>query len=158
MNAIFEPTFLEVSHGSRPNKGNHTALKFIKQKFSGVKGCVEADIYNNFSSISHNILIRILKKRISFTKFLSLIKRCIKAGYKEKNKFYQSNIGLFQGNIISPILNNIYLPEFDLYMSSLAEIFNTEKTRKKNPTFRRIQYQMRKLHNPKEIKRLRNQL
>jgi retron-type reverse transcriptase len=37
LNAIYEPSFLESSHGSRPGKGNHTALKSIKLKFQGVK-------------------------------------------------------------------------------------------------------------------------
>ena len=37
LNAIYEPSFLDSSHGSRPNRGNHTALKAIKRQFKGVK-------------------------------------------------------------------------------------------------------------------------
>jgi retron-type reverse transcriptase len=37
LNAIYEPVFLKSTHGSRPNKGTHTALKDLKSKFQGVK-------------------------------------------------------------------------------------------------------------------------
>lgn len=33
LNAIFEPTFLDVSHGFRPNRSCHTALKYLKTQF-----------------------------------------------------------------------------------------------------------------------------
>ena len=41
----------------------------------------------------------------------------------KKGKFFESNIGLFQGNITSPILNNVYLHELDLYMDGLINFF-----------------------------------
>jgi retron-type reverse transcriptase len=61
LSAIYEPSFLECSHGSRPGKGTHTALKSIKLKFQGVKWCIEADIDSNFPSISHKILLSLLE-------------------------------------------------------------------------------------------------
>jgi len=144
LNAIYEPSFLDSSHGSRPRRGTHTALKDIKFKFQGVKWCIEADIESNFPSIDHQILLTLLKKRISCSKFLALIKKSIKAGYMENRKLVPSNKGLFQGNVTSPILNNIYLHQLDLFMSDLAESFNTGKNRRKSPAFRRILYLMEK--------------
>ena len=158
LNAIYEPSFLDVSHGSRPNRGNHSALEFLKFRFNGVKWCIEADIENNFPSISHKILLNILKKRIDCSKFLSLIKNSIKTGFKENKKFYQSNRGLFQGNVTSPILNNIYLHEFDLFISSLMESFYKGKKRRKSPIYRKIQYEMSKLNDTKELRALRRKL
>ena len=64
LNAIYEPSFLESSHGSRPNRGTHTALKDIKHKFQGVKWCIEADIESNFPNIDHKTLLNLLGKRI----------------------------------------------------------------------------------------------
>ena len=158
LNAIYEPSFLDVSHGSRPNLGNHSALEFLKFRFNGVKWCIEADIENNFPSISHKILLNILKNRIGCSKFLSLIKNSIKAGFKENKKFYQSNRGLFQGNVTSPILNNIYLHEFDLFIFSLMESFYKGKKRRKSPIYRKIQYEMSKLNDTKELRALRREL
>lgn len=161
LNAIYEPSFLDSSHGSRPNRGNHTALKAIKFGFKEVKWCIEADIDSNFPSISHTVLMNILRKRISCQKFLSLIKNSITAGYSYKNEFYTSDIGLFQGNITSPILNNIYLHELDLYMTKLRGYFNKGKSRKKNPAYRKLKYQLEKLGSNKDvnfIKRIRRQM
>lgn len=155
LNAIYEPSFLDSSHGSRPNRGNHSALKAIKLKFHGVKWCVEADIDNNFPSISHKVLLRILRKRISCDKFLALIKRSIKVGYVNDGTFYPSNMGLLQGNITSPILNNVYLHELDVFMGELSKNFASGKYRRKNPVFRRIQYLMEGESNRSELKKLR---
>ena len=131
LNAIYETSFLETSHGSRPDRGNHTALKYIKLKFQGVKWCIKADIESNFPSISHKILLSLLRKRISCEKFLTLIKRSIKAGFVEDGVFKESNKGLFQGNVASPILNNVYLHELDVFMNVLCEDFSSGDSRRK---------------------------
>lgn len=158
LSAVYEPSFLESSHGSRPDKGNHSALHRIKFNMRGVKWCIEADIENNFPSISHKILLSILSKRIKCSKFLALVKKSIKVGYKEKKKLYESNRGLFQGNIISPILNNIYLHELDVFINELSKSFFKGKYRRKNPKFRKIAYLMEKADTTLEIKRLRRSL
>jgi len=158
LNAIYEPSFLESSHGSRPGKGNHTALKSIKLKFQGVKWCIEADIKSNFSSISHKILLSLLRKRISCEKFLTLVKRSIKAGFIEDGVFKESNLGLFQGNITSPILNNVYLHELDVFMDELCDDFTSGKYRRRSSFFRNILYRMEKETDIEEIKKLRKEL
>jgi len=159
LEAIYEPSFLDYSHGSRPARGTHTALKYIKYKFKESKWCIEADIESNFPNINHAILLNLLKKRITCDKFLSLIKNSMKAGYVEKGKFFESNIGLFQGNITSPIFNNVYLHELDLYMDGLINLFHLGKRRKKNPEYRRFQYLMEKAEgDSSRIKNLRKQL
>lgn len=159
LEAIYEPSFLESSHGSRPNRGCHSALKDIKYSFNGVKWCLEADIKSNFPSISHMILLKLLKRRISCSKFLALIKNLIKTGYFEDGRLKEVNIGLFQGNVTSPILNNIYLHEFDLFMAELCVSFNKGKARRKSNHYRRIIYQMKKKDGDSEsIKKLRRNL
>ena len=158
LNAIYEPSFLETSHGSRPGKGNHTALNSIKLKFQGVKWCIEADIESNFPSISHKILLSLLRKRISCKKFLTLVKRSIKAGFVEDEVFKESNKGLFQGNITSPILNNVYLHELDVFMEELCENFTSGKSRRKSSLFRNIQYKIEKETDVELKKKLRREL
>jgi retron-type reverse transcriptase len=113
---------------------------------TGVKWCIEADIDNNFPSISHKILSSILNKRIKCSKFLALIKNYIKTGYVEDNKFHRSDCGLFQGNITSrPILNNIYLHEFDHYIHNFSISFFKGKQRKLHPEYRKILYKINKI-------------
>ena len=157
LDAIFESSFLNVSHGSRPNKGDHSALKAIKYSFGGVKWCIEADIKSNFPSISHKILLKLLKRRISCSKFLALIKNSLKAGYLEDGKFKQANLGLFQGNVTSPILNNIYLHELDIFMAKLGDSFTRGKSRRKSPIYRRFSYLMEKETDSQKIKNLRRE-
>ena len=71
-----------------------------------------------------------------------MLKKSIKAGYIEDKNFVASNKGLLRESIISPILNNIYLHQLDLFVFNLVESFNKGKNRRKSPDFRRIQYHM----------------
>jgi group II intron reverse transcriptase/maturase len=158
LNAIYEPSFLEFSHGSRPGKGTHTALKSIKLKFQGVKWCIEADIGSNFPSISHKILLNQLRKRVSCEKFLTLVKSSIKAGFVEDGVFKESNKGLFQGNATSPILNNVYLHELDVFMGRLCKNFTSGKSRRTSSFFRNILYKIEKVTDVKQKKELRRKL
>lgn len=141
LNAIYDYSFLDSSHGFRPGRSVHTALKGVKFKFQGVKWCIKTSLENNFSSIDHKILLTILSRRISCSKFLALLKKSIKAGYIEDKNFVASNKGLLLESIISPILNNIYLHQLDLFVFNLVESFNKGKNRRKSSDFRRIQYQ-----------------
>lgn len=154
LNAIYESSFFDSSHGSRSNKNTRTALKFLKYKFNNVKWCLKANIDNNFFSISHNVLLKTVNERISCQKFLALLKKSIKAGYMKDNKFHNSQHGLFQGSTISPILNNIYLHKFDIFMSELCESFYQGKQRRTNSVSKKIQYFMSKTNDPLFIKSL----
>lgn len=73
LDAIFEPTFLDISHGFRPNKGCHTALKQVKTHFMGASFFIEGDISKCFPSIDHTRLMEIVGERISDDRFLRLI-------------------------------------------------------------------------------------
>lgn len=87
-----------------------------------------------------------------------MIKKSIKAGYVENGKFFESNIGLFQGNITSPILNNVYLHELGLFRDRLINLFPCGKRRKKNPAYKRLSYLMEKAAGDSStIKNLRKQ-
>lgn len=158
LNAIYEPSFLNSSHGSRPNRGNHTALKAIKFEFKGVKWCIEADIDSNFPSIQHKVLMKLMRRRIGCSKFLALVKNSITAGYMYKGDFIDSDVGIFQGNVTSPILNNIYLHELDLFMESLSNSFNKGKSRRVSPAYDALRYKMSKLDDVNQIKRARREL
>ena len=158
LNAIYGHSFLECSHGARPGKGIHTALKSVKLKFQGVKWCIRAGIDSNFSFISHKILLSLLRKRISCEKFLTLVKKSIKAGFTEDGAFKEVNKGLSQENVTSLILNNIYLHELDVFIDGLCEDFTLGKFPRKTSLFRNIQYRIEKATDVGLKKKLRRKL
>ncbi len=84
LESIYEPCFSENSHGFRPNRSCHTALKSIDRTFLGVNWFIEGDIKACFDSFDHHILIDILRKRIDDEYFISLIWKFLKAGYMEQ--------------------------------------------------------------------------
>lgn len=121
---IYEPLFKNSSHGFRPKRSCHTALKWIKLGWTGTKWFVEIDIKGYFNNINHDVLMELLEKRIEDTQFLDLIRDMLKAGYVEDWQYHKTYSGTPQGGIISPILANIYLHELDEYMEKKIQEFD----------------------------------
>lgn len=119
LEAIYEPTFCEYSHGFRPNRSCHTALGEITTLFTGAKWIIEGDIKACFDSFDHHITIALLRKRIEDEVFLSLMWKFLRAGYMEQWSFHSTYSGSPQGSGVSPILANIYLNELDVYIQNL---------------------------------------
>lgn len=143
LEAIYEGSFKDSSHGFRPNRSCHTALKQVKNLFTGVRWFVEGDIKGFFDNIDHATLIAILRKRIEDEKFIRLIWKFLRAGYLEDWQYHGTYSGTPQGGIVSPLLANIYLNEFDRYMSKYQKDFNAGKERKRNPEYRLIESRRR---------------
>lgn len=89
---------------------------------------IEGDIKGYFDNINHQKLAEILGKKIKDKNIIDLYWKLVKAGYIQSNdkKLIQQNKGVPQGGILSPILSNIYLHEFDKYMEDLKETYNTK--------------------------------
>lgn len=64
LEAIYEPQFMDSSHGSRENRSCHTALSQLKQKFKGANWFIEGDIKGFFDNMNQSILFGLLKKEI----------------------------------------------------------------------------------------------
>lgn len=142
LEAIYEPSFKESSHGFRPERSCHTALTQVKQKGSGITWVIEGDIKSFFDNIDHEIMLRIIKKKISDGRIIELIRRFLKAGYFEFHKVHNSLTGTPQGGLISPILANIYLNEFDTFMEEICKEKSSKKSKKmSNPIYRRFSWQ-----------------
>src|SRR5574344_1281249 len=115
MEAYYEPQFSENSHGFRPNRGCHTALQEI-QVWKGTRWFIEGDISKYFDTIDHKALLCILEKNIHDGRFIRLVANILEAGYLEEWKFNRTISGTPQGGVISPLLANIYLNEFDQWI------------------------------------------
>lgn len=137
---IYEPTFSNHSHGFRPGRSCHTALRHLKQKGNGFSWAIEGDIEGFFNNINHYTLLTLLNKKIKDQKFISLINKMLKTKIKEEHsKTTTSLTGSPQGSILSPLLSNILLHEFDKYMEEYILKFNKGKSRKINPQYLKLQ-------------------
>ncbi len=145
LEAIYEGSFENSSHGFRPQRSPQTALWDVQKRFNNTKWFIEGDIKGFFDNIDHEVLIAILSERISDVRFLRLIRKFLNAGYVEDWVFHKSYSGTPQGGIISPILANIYLDKFDKYIKEYINRFDKGKRRKENPIVKRFGQRKAKL-------------
>ena len=149
LEAVYEPIFLDVSHGFRPKRSCHTALKQLRREFNGTRWFVEGDIKGCFDNINHTVLVGLLSNKIKDARITKLIYKFLKAGYLENWQYHKTYSGTPQGGIISPLLANIYLHELDKFVMKLKSEFDT-------PGVGQITPEYREMHN--EIKRLSHRL
>lgn len=131
LEAIYEPIFSEIdsNHGFRPNKSPHTAMAQIKVISTGSTRALEGDIQGAYDNVDHDILMKLLRIRIKDARFLALIQNGLKAGMIEFGIFKDSLLGTPQGGIVSPLLFNIYMHEFDLYVNGELRNFIANKNK-----------------------------
>ena len=111
---IFEADFLHCSYGFRPNRSAHEALEEIRQWTNkGFKFVLDADISGYFDNINHEKLLEFVHMRINDRKILKLIRKWLKCGIVGESE--RNEVGTPQGGVISPLLANIYLHEFDKF-------------------------------------------
>jgi group II intron reverse transcriptase/maturase len=161
LEAIYEPLFSENSHGFRSNRSCHTALMQIKRTCTGSSWVIEGDIQSYFDTIDHEIMVKILSRKIDDGRFLELIKRFLKAGYMENGIVYNTITGAPQGGIASPILSNIYLNELDSKMDIIKSKYTKGRYRKVNPEYNRLKNKIsryRKKNRYYEVENLARQM
>ena len=142
---IFEPIFKTSSHGFRPGRSPHTALEQIGKQWTAVKWIVDMDLKSYFDTINHELLMGLLSKKIEDRRFLHLIQAMLDAGYLEDWTFHTTYRAVPQGSIVSPILANIFLHEFDTYMQVMKEKFDAGRERELNPVYRSRSNKIRRL-------------
>lgn len=139
---IYELKFSNLSHGFRPNRGCHTALKWMNTNMKDSIWFIEGDIKSYFPSIDHNILMKILERRIQDPTILKLIRTGLRAKVFQKDQFsYIPEVGTPQGGILSPLLSNIYLNELDQFMDNICSQYQGDvkpSNRKKNPVANKL--------------------
>ncbi|MCH9662324.1 MAG: reverse transcriptase/maturase family protein, partial [Gammaproteobacteria bacterium] len=99
LEAYYEPRFSNHSHGFRPDRGCHTALKEIKSTFTGSTWYVEMDVKGCFDNIDFKRLLEILGKDIKDGRLLNLIERMLKAGYMADWQYHKTYSGTPQGGV-----------------------------------------------------------
>jgi group II intron reverse transcriptase/maturase len=128
LESVYEPMFLDCSHGFRPNRSCHTALKDLKHQFHGTRWFVEGDIKGCFDNIDHHVLVNVVNTKIKDARIIKLIWKLLKAGYIDDWQYHNTYSGTPQGGIISPLFANIYLHELDKFVVKLAQDFDRPRT------------------------------
>jgi group II intron reverse transcriptase/maturase len=137
--AYYEPQFSDASHGFRPGRGCHTALRDILDKWKGTKWFIEGDIRGCFNEIGHQRLLAVINGKIKDERLIKLVKEMLEAGYMEGWQYQQTYSGVPQGNVLSPILANVFLNELDTYIkTTLIPQYTKGKRRRANPEYNRL--------------------
>src|SRR6516225_3219612 len=111
---LFEAGFMPCSFGFRPKKTPRMALGAIVQSVSeGYAFVVDVDLKSYFDTISHELLLELVERRVGDVQVLRLIRAWLKAGVMEEGKVTHPDRGSPQGGVISPTLSNIFLHEVD---------------------------------------------
>lgn len=118
LNEIYECKFLDCSYGFRPNRSCHQAIREINQRImiNRVNYILDCDIKGFFDNVDHKWLMKFLEHDIKDKDFLRYVNRFLISGYMEEMKYYETEKGVPQGGLISPVLANVYLHYvLDLY-------------------------------------------
>lgn len=162
LEAVYEPIFLNSSHGFRPGRSCHTALKDIKHAYHGTRWFVEGDIKGFFDNIDHTVLIGLIGEKVKDARIAQLLHKMLKAGYLEDWRYHNTLSGTPQGGIISPLLANIYLHELDKYMLELKASFDRPCERKFTPEYgkvaNKLEYNRRQLKEATDPEKIRTLL
>ena len=143
LEAVYEPIFLDVSHGFRPKRSCHTALKQLRREFNGTRWFVEGDIKGCFDNINHAVLVGLLNNKIKDARITKLIYKFLKAGYLENWQYHKTYSGTPQGGIISPLLANIYLHELDKKVMVIRQNCYKPRERAYTPEYSKLQHELR---------------
>jgi retron-type reverse transcriptase len=140
LTTIFEPTFKNSCYGFKPNRGYDSALYHIKMKFSETNWFIEGNINQQFQTINHNILIKLIETRIKDQPFIDLLWKYIRSKCdKTVNSIKPININVIQGGNLLSILSNIYMHPFDVWMEDQFTFSSDSiKYKKKNPIYLKI--------------------
>jgi group II intron reverse transcriptase/maturase len=116
---IYESVFYPFSWGFRPLRSTHHALSALRRGPAdpklGFRWAIEGDIAGCFDEIDHRLLRRFLKKRIQDEHLLDLITRLLQCGIQEDGQVSYPQAGTAQGSVVSPLLANVFLHEFDAW-------------------------------------------
>ena len=119
MNPYFDKTFSDKSYAYRPDKSTLKAInrttEFINQKNLTI---VKTDIENYFETINHDLLLKILDGHIHDKQIIRLISLFIQVGGFTKQDYDEHLHGVYQGDILSPLLSNIYLDVMDKHLEA----------------------------------------
>jgi group II intron reverse transcriptase/maturase len=161
LEAYYEPQFSDHSHGYRPGRGCHTALREVARTWTGTTWFIEGDISRCFDRLDHQVMLETLGEKIHDNRLLRLVGNMLRAGYLEDWAWNATLSGAPQGGVLSPCLSNIYLDPLDKFVETVLMPEYTRGVRRNpNPEHRRITngiYRARKRGDHAAVRALRKQ-
>jgi group II intron reverse transcriptase/maturase len=162
LEAYYEPQFSDRSHGFRPGRGCHTALREAAVVWTGTTWFIEGDIAQCFDRLDHQVMLETLGEKIHDSRLLRLVREMLQAGYLEDWVWNATLSGAPQGGVVSPILSNIYLHRLDTFVETvLIPEYTRGGRRRHNPAYYRMQGALARARNRSdraEVRALRKQL
>jgi group II intron reverse transcriptase/maturase len=115
---IFEPMFLDCSFGFRPGRSVADAVqKVVTARDANLRWVVDADIEKCFYNIDPRLLMKLVRRRLFHKQVLKLIESWLRVKIFNTADGRPAMAGVSQGNVLAPMLANIYLHEFDLFIT-----------------------------------------
>lgn len=111
---IFDRDFTASNYGFRKGRSQHMAIKYVQKKVEeGYRWCASIDLRSFFDEIPHNLIFKLIRRKIADERLVTLIARALKAGVVVDGTFEKTTKGCPQGSPLSPMLSNIVLNEMD---------------------------------------------
>ena len=116
---LIDPDFSAHSHGFRPNRSAHDAVKSVQKGIKDGYGyAVDIDLSKFFDRVDHDLLMNRLGKWVADKQLLALIGKYLRAEVSVKGRLEATHCGVPQGGPLSPLLANIMLDDLDRYLES----------------------------------------
>jgi RNA-directed DNA polymerase len=120
----FDPTFSEHSHGFRPGRRAHDAVRKAQRYIQeGGRWVVDVDLEKFFDRVSHDVLMGKLENRIGDRRLLRIIRRYLEAGVMADGVVVERHEGTPQGGPLSPLLANVLLDDVDKKLEEHGHAF-----------------------------------
>ena len=123
MEAVYEQDFKDCSHGFRPGRSAHDAIRAVNGAVRrGARYILEADIESFFDSLDRARLMEMLRERIADESLMKLVGKCLHVGILDGAEYTEPEVGTAQGSSLSPLLGNVYLHHvLDVWFEEVAK-------------------------------------
>jgi retron-type reverse transcriptase len=146
LDADFDATFSDHSHGFRSQRGCHTARRESDRAWRGTAWIIEGDIADCFGSLNHDLSISALAEHLQDGRFLNLGKKLRDAGYLDKWRFNKTLGGVPPGSIRRPVLSNLLLDKLDRFVETqLLPQYNTGRKKKAKQAYQNLMHRAHQL-------------
>jgi hypothetical protein len=130
---LFEPGFIFDSYACRKGKGTHAAAERATKFARASKHVLQCDVSDYFASIDHDLLLRLLERKIACPETMWLVRRILGAGggrisaplyFPGDNLFepHDRRRGLPLGNQTSQFFGNVYLNHLDHHIKDMLGV------------------------------------
>jgi RNA-directed DNA polymerase len=111
---IFDPDFTESNFGFRRGRSQHQAIRHVQGIVrEGYEWCASIDLESFFDEIPHELILKLVRRKIADERLVTLVARALKAGVVVEGRMEKTTKGCPQGSPVSPMLSNIVLNELD---------------------------------------------